>query len=157
MSTQLEQTRKAAISVVRGIVLPRISRKLLSELINAHENDYHLLGKVVGLHERTLEEDFASIKSAKELEHLRHTYCEEELENSIRSKYLIERFKNLKPMVDNITSQLSRIESEISCLGRISVDSQVLPDVIDDTLKRFGIASRNKCTAVQNQTPGEVL
>jgi|GEM_PF-6088321 len=154
VSTQLEQTRQAALSVVRGIVLPRISRKLIAEFNNSGENDYRLLGRIVGQHERVLKARFDSITNSHELNDLRLIYREEELEHSIRSKYLIERFKKLKPMVDKITSQLSRIETELGCIDRVASDSQALPDVIDDTLLRFGIVSQDKCA--QKQLHGEL-
>lgn len=151
MRTDIEQIREAALAVIRGVVLPRISRRLLAELCGVNKSDCRLLGRIVGQHERMLEKSFSSITKPQELDSLRHIYAEDELEHSIRSKYLVEHIRNLKPMVDKVTLQLSRLEGDLSCLDRSKDEFTDLPEVISDTLERYGVRPDEYNHQRQNQ------
>ncbi|WP_415717156.1 hypothetical protein [Maridesulfovibrio sp.] len=152
MRTDIEHIREAALAVLRGVVLPRISKKLLAEISGAEKNDFRLLGRIVGQHERMLEKNFSSISDAKQLDSLQQMYGEEQLEHSIRSRFQVERIRKLEPIVDSVLLHLSRLEGELSMLGLNAAESSNQPEVISDTLARFGISLKEYNQHRQSQS-----
>ena len=114
---KLPQARLIAKSVLLSIVIPKVSEKILAEMVLENCDNYRLLGNVVGQIKNTIKKRIEAVSDIDELEQLSHFFSEKILESEIRRIYFLERLKHLSPLLDDIHCRMKTLDVEVGHLA----------------------------------------
>jgi len=128
LDSELIAVREAVLAALTGVVLPRLSDKLLAATRDAEPDEWHLLGRIFGRVENNLKKRFQRIRSRRELTEVAlYNLSEELLESHIKSNYLFARAHALEPQ------EYSALELWKSMRTKSLQPTNGLPNEIEET------------------------